>query len=175
MPKAEDLARRLKRRILHLAEKLDHLLKSHAAGEADIARVTELVARGFPSADELDATLAKLTLSDSVAFKTDKRIDAARRLLARVLTTRAELQSLDETYGRAMPDLLQRAIQLNENRQRLLVSLQCIHAAKLSPTSVALPDHVTAARRWLEAINLSGDLAEKANAVLGFLRRLSGM
>jgi hypothetical protein len=175
LPRAEDLVRRLERLTSHLAAKLEPILVRHGATEADRIQMAELIANGLDSADAFETTLGKLSFAHEEAFLRDRRMVAVRALLNRVLSTRASLRNLDSTYGVAIPSLLDRATRITESRERLLRLLQELRPARLSETSTILPDRATRVQRWLEQINLFGDLSEKSAALIGILRRLSGL
>lgn len=175
LPRAEDLVRRLERLTSHLAAKLEPILARHGATEVDRFQIAELFATGLDSAAAFETTLGKLSISNNDGFLRDKRMVAVRASLNRVLSTRASLQELDSMYGVAIPSLLDRATRINESRERLKRLLLELRPARLSETLTILPDRATRVQRWLEQINLFGDLSEKSATLVGILRRLSGL
>ncbi|WP_298207840.1 hypothetical protein [Acidovorax sp.] len=170
---ASEAKREIDAKISHIVEILERLARRHRGTEGDRTLIADFVARGCPSAKQLQDVLGRLSFCSTDRYLKDGQVGKALALMSKVDAVRDGL-SQDLQARRYVLSIADRARQLVERREQLFFAINDLRNARIATTSAAGSGSLGRVRSTLEGVNLTGDLGEKLFAAIDWVRKLVG-
>ena len=168
---ASIMNRKIESETAGIVESFEDLLHRYHGNESDRTFITDFIARGCPSNEQLQGILDRLSISANDSFLEDGKTKEIKARMTTIETIRMEFQR-DIRYRRDILSIADRAEQLVKNRNQLLHAIQILQKSHVTTTSRLASESLGRMRSVLESINLTGDLGEKILAATEGFRKL---